>query len=297
MADDPYRVLGLTRSASEDDIRRAFRRLAKESHPDVRPGDAAAAERFKKVSAAYEIVGDPDKRRKFDAGEIDAAGEARRHSHRQYANAANGEYEGFAGDPFDIFAARARRSGGYGPGAQAFSIRGQDVRYTLEVEFLEAVLGAKKRVAMPEGGQLDLAVPEGVEDGQVLRLRGKGGLGIRGGEAGDALVEVRVRPHPDFRRVGDDILLDVPIAIDEAVLGARIEVPTVTGRVTISIPKGTSSGQALRLKGKGVRKTGGGHGDQIVTVKIVLPAEIDDALSYFLAEWRKKHAYDPRQNG
>lgn len=293
MADDPYRVLGLTKSAGEEEIRRAFRRLAKELHPDVRPGDAAAAERFKKVSAAYDIVGDAEKRRKFDAGEIDAEGEARRPAHRQYANAANGDFAGFGGDPFDMFAARARRPGG----GQAFGIRGQDVRYTLEVEFLEAALGAKKRVALPEGGQLDLAVPEGVEDGQVLRLRGKGALGFRGGDAGDALVEVRVRPHPEFKRSGGDVLLDLPIAIDEAVLGARIEVPTVSGRVTIAIPKGTGSGQALRLKGKGVRKPGGGHGDQIVTIRIVLPLQIDESLSYFLTEWRKKNAYDPRQPG
>jgi DnaJ-class molecular chaperone len=147
---------------------------------------------------------------------------------------------------------------------------------------------------MPEGGQLDLTVPEGVVDGQVLRLRGKGGPGIRGGEAGDALVEVRVRPHSLFRRSGDDIVLEVPITLDEAVLGARIEVPTASGRVALAIPKATSSGQSLRLKGKGVRNMATGTiGDQIVTVRIVLPQTIDASLAYFLAEWRKKNAYDP----
>jgi DnaJ-class molecular chaperone len=156
------------------------------------------------------------------------------------------------------------------------------------------VLGARKRVTMPEGGQLDLAVPEGVTDGQVLRLKGKGGPGLRGGEPGDALVEVRVRPHPRFKRVGDDVLLDVPITLDEAVLGGKIEVATAGGRVSLTIPKGTSSGRAFRLKGKGARNPAtGNYGDQIVTVRIVLPEAVDDSLAYFLTEWRKKNEYDP----
>ena len=298
MPDDPYTVLGVAKSASEDEVRRAFRRLAKELHPDVRPDDRASAERFQKVSAAYEIVGDAEKRARFDRGEIDATGAPRQQQHRQYAGAGRGagaEEFGF-GDVFsDLFGARGGRPGRQGPG---INLRGQDVRYTLEVDFLEAALGTKKRVTMPEGGQLDLAVPEGVEDGQVLRLRGQGSPGFRGGEAGDALVEIRIRPHPDFRRVGADILLELPIALDEAVLGARIEVPTVSGRVTVTVPKGTSSGRALRLKGKGLRRgPGGPAGDQIVTLHIVLPDEIDDSLAYFLAEWRKKNAYDPRRGG
>lgn len=296
MADDPYKVLGLGRDASEADIRRAFRRLAKELHPDVSPGDKAGVERFKKVSAAYEILGDPEKRARFDRGEIDAAGEPRR-THRQWAGGAGagGPGGGFGGDPgfgdifSDIFGGRGQR----GPGA-GFAIKGQDLRYTLEVEFLEAVLGARKRVTLPEGASLDLTVPEGVDDGQVLRLKGKGSPGFRGGEAGDALVEIRVRPHPQFRRQGDDILIEVPITIDEAVLGARIEVATTSGRVALTIPKGTSSGQAFRLKGKGVRSNPTrGAGDQIVTTRIVLPPVIDESLAYFLAEWRQKNAYDP----
>ncbi len=293
MAEDPYIVLGVSRSASDDEIRRAFRNLAKELHPDLRPGDAAATERFKRVSAAYELLGDPEKRRRYDRGEIDAAGEPRRYHQagtgRPGGPDAGPEF-GF-GDMFsDLF---GQRGGPRGPGG-GFNLRGQDLRYTLDVDFLEAVLGARKRVTMPEGGQLDLAVPEGVTDGQVLRLKGKGSPGLRGGEPGDALVEVRVRPHATFKRAGDDILLEVPITLDEAVLGARIEVPTAAGRVTVTVPKGTSSGRALRLKGKGVRNAAAGTtGDQIVTLRIVLPPEIDDSLGYFLAEWRKKHAYDP----
>ena len=143
---------------------------------------------------------------------------------------------------------------------------------------------------------LDLSVPEGVVDNQVLRLKGKGTPGLRGGEPGDALVEIRIRSHPDFRRQGNDVQIEMPISIDEAVLGAKIEVPTISGRVALSIPAGTSSGRAFRLKGRGIRPgPSGTPGDQIVTVKIVLPETIDESLSYFLAEWRKKHAYDPRQ--
>lgn len=286
--DDPYKVLGVDRSASDTDIRGAFRRLAKELHPDVRPGDKAASDRFKQISAAYEIIGDPEKRRQYDTGQIDARGEPRRTPQRQHAGAG----AGMDVDLGDIFSDLFGRRGGR-PGA-GFSLKGQDLRYSLEVEFLEAALGAKKRVTLPEGGVLDLAVPEGVTDGQVLRLKGKGGPGLRGGEHGDALVEIRVRPHPKFRREGDDVLLEVPIGIDEAVLGARIEVPTVSGRVALSIPKGTSSGRAFRLKGKGIRSSlTRPHGDQIVTVRIVLPETIDESLAYFLAEWKKKHAYDP----
>lgn len=290
MADDPYTTLGLHKDASEDDIRRAFRRLAKELHPDVRPDDATAAERFRKVAQAYDIVGDAEKRRRYDLGQIDAAGEPRRSYRPQHAGAgAPGGREFGFGDIFsDLFGDRRTQ----GPGG--FSLRGQDARYTLEVDFLEAVLGARKRVTLPGGGTLDLTVPEGVTDGQVLRLKGKGAPGIRGGEPGDALVEIRVRQHASFRRQGNDILSDVPITIDEAVLGAKIEVETVAGRVALAIPKGTSSGQAFRLKGRGVKGSGAEPaGDQIVTVRIVLPPQIDESLAYFLAEWRTKNAYDP----
>jgi DnaJ-class molecular chaperone len=183
---------------------------------------------------------------------------------------------------------------GRGEAGSPFGMRGRDVRYSLEVDFLEAATGAKKRVTLPDGGVLDISVPEGVSDGQQLRLKGKGSPGIRGAEAGDALIEIRVRPHPHFKRVDDDIQLDVPITVDEAVLGAKVEVPTITGRVQLTIPKGTSSGRIFRLKGKGVRNSTTGHtGDQLVTVRIVLPETIDDKLAYFLSEWRQSHPYDP----
>ena len=303
MSDDPYKVLGVARGASDDDIKRAYRKLAKELHPDFNPGDKAAEARFKRVSAAYELLGDADQRRRFDRGEIDAQGEPRRHARQARQGQPFGGRRGPAGPAPDVgisdIFAELFGTGQRGPRAgPTFEARGQDMRYTLEVDFLEAVNGTRKRVTLPEGGMLDLVVPEGVADGQTLRLKGKGGPGIGGGEPGDALVEIKVRPHPQFRREGDDILLDLPITIDEAVLGAKVDVPTISGRVQLIIPKGTSSGRILRVKGKGVVNRSTRHtGDQLVTVRIVLPEKIDDQLSYFFAEWRQKHAYDPGRKG
>jgi DnaJ-class molecular chaperone len=183
---------------------------------------------------------------------------------------------------------------GRGEPGSPFGLRGRDVRYSLEVDFLEAAAGAKKRVTLPDSGALDISVPQGVTHGQTLRLRGRGAPGRRGAEAGDALVEIRVRPHPYFKRVDDDIVLDVPITVDEAVLGAKIEVPTISGRVQLTLPKATSSGRIFRLKGRGVHNLTSGHtGDQLVTVRIVLPDTVDEGLAYFLSEWRQKHRYDP----
>jgi DnaJ-class molecular chaperone len=300
MAEDPYKVLGVPRGASEEDVRRAYRKLAKELHPDTNPGNRASAEeRFKKVSAAYDILGDADKRGQFDRGEIDANGEPRRGFHRTYGGSGpfGGRASGRAGEEFgfgDFFSDLFGRGRAGGAGDPFAATRGRDVRYTLEVDFLEAAAGAKKRVTLPEGGVLDLTVPEGVADGQVLRLKGKGAAGARGNEAGDALIEIKLRAHPHSKRAGDDIALELPITIDEAVLGAKIEVPTVTGRVQLTLPKGTSSGRVFRLRGKGVRNTTtGATGDQLVTVRIVLPESIDSELSYFMSEWRQKHRYDP----
>lgn len=299
MADDPYIVLGVGKAATQEEITRAFRKLAKELHPDVNPNNKAATERFKKASAANELLSDPDKRRKYDRGEIDASGEPRRAYYPQgntygagarrpagaYGQAAD---DGSFGDIFDgLFGSRGR---------PAAHMRGQDLRYTLEVDLLEAVTGTKKRVTLPDGGVLDLNVPEGVDDGQILRLKGKGAGAMRGIEPGDALVEIRVRPHPDFKRTGDDLAMELPISLDEAVLGAKIEVQTATGRVQLTIPKGTSSGRVFRLKGKGVvNRATGNTGDQLVTVRIDLPEKIDDGLAYFLSEWRQKNGYDPRK--
>jgi DnaJ-class molecular chaperone len=304
MADDPYTVLGVPRTAVNEDIRKAYRKLAKELHPDLNPSNRAAAEeRFKKVTGAYEIIGDTEKRRQYDRGEIDATGEPRRGFHRTHAGGrpTAGRAGGARPDEdfsfSDIFSDLFGSMRGRGEAGSPFGTRGRDARYSLEVDFVEAASGAKKRVTLPDGGTLDIAVPQGVRDGQTLRLRGKGTPGVRGAEPGDALVEIRVRPHPLFKRVDDDIVLDLPITIDEAVLGGKIEVPTISGRVQLTLPKAASSGQVFRLKGKGVQNASTGRtGDQLVSVRIVLPEKVDDELSYFLSEWRQKNSYDPGRN-
>jgi len=300
MAEDPYSVLGVAKSASDDDIRRAFRKMAKECHPDLNPCNAAAAERFKKLTAANDILSDPQKRQSYDRGEIDAAGEPRRGYHAAHAGrtarTAGGRFDdfGFADVFSDIFNDARTAARGSGFAGAGFPRRGQDVRYTLDIDFVEAARGAKKRVTMPEGGVLDLSVPEGVADGQVLRLRGKGGLGAGGGEPGDALVEIRIKPHDTWERIGLDVRAIVPITIDEAVLGGKVEVATVGGRVALTLPKGTSSGRTFRLKGKGIANpTTGVVGDHLVEIRIVLPDQIDETLAYFMTEWRHKNRYDP----
>lgn len=305
---DPYETLGVERTAAEAEIRAAYRKLAKASHPDLNPGDAAAEARFKRIGAAWELLGDAEKRARFDRGEIDASGaETPRHDFwRHHAGRPGGErydaaggHEDFA-DMSDVFAELFRRHGAQGRpggprgGGQDMRMRGGDLRLAMEVEFLDAVYGATRRMRLPDGQGFEITIPAGVRDGEVVHLPGQGLPGLNGGPPGDALVEVSVRPHPVFAREGDDILLDLPITLDEAALGARIEVPTVTGKVTMTLPAGTSSGRTLRLRGKGVKPAGRPAGDQRVTVRIAMPDKVDDELTEFMTRWKKKHPYDPR---
>ena len=305
MAEDLYSVLGVPRTASAGDITKAYRKLAKKLHPDLNPGDKAAEEKFKKITAAYDILGDAEKRGRYDRGEIDASGQERpqQHYYREYAGGQDGaRYRSTAGfedigafnDLFgDLFGERGGiREGGRG-GAR-FSMRGPDAQYRLEVDLLDAVNGTKTRITLPDGGTLDVAIPTGVTDGQVLRLKGKGGPGIGEGESGDALIEISVRPHPVFKREGDDIIVEVPITFDEAVLGGKVEVPTIGGPVFATVPPGSNTGQTLRLKGRGI-KTKSGTGDQLVKLSVVLPERIDDDLRSFAETWREAHQYDPRR--
>jgi DnaJ-class molecular chaperone len=305
MAEDLYSVLGVPKTASAGDITKAYRKLAKKLHPDLNPGDEAAEEKFKKITAAYDILGDAEKRGRYDRGEIDASGQERpqQHYYREYAGGQDGaRYRSTAGfedigafsDLFgDLFGERGGMREG-GRGGARFSMRGPDAQYRLEVDFLDAVNGTKTRITLPDGGTLDVAIPAGVTDGQVLRLKGKGGPGIGEGEPGDALIEISVRPHPVFKREGDDIIVEVPITFDEAVLGGKIEVPTIGGRVFATVPPGSNTGQTLRLKGRGI-KTKSGTGDQLVKLSVVLPERIDDDLKGFAETWREAHRYDPRR--
>jgi DnaJ-class molecular chaperone len=302
MADDLYSVLGVARTASADDIAKAYRKLAKKLHPDLNPGDKAAEEKFKQVTAAYDILGDADKRGRFDRGEIDASGQERpqQRYYREYAGGEDGAryrstagYEDLGGFS-DLFGDLFGRGAGARGGGQRFAMRGSDAQYRLEIDFLEAVNGAKKRITLPDGGTLDVAIPEGVQAGQVMRLKGKGTPGVGGAEPGDALVEILVRPHPIFKREGDDILIEVPISFDEAVLGGKVEVPTITGTVSATVPPGTNTGKTLRLKGRGIKRKGGKHGDELVKLIVMMPDRIDEDLKTFAEAWRAKHSYDPR---
>lgn len=302
MADDPYKVLGVAREAAADDIRKAYRKLAKENHPDLHPGDTAAEERFKAVAAAYDLLGDPDKRARFDGGEIDASGQEKpeQQYYRDYADAGAGHpyhsTEGFAdfADAGDVFSDLFGHVRGAGRAGGDFRMRGGDARYSFAVDFLDAVNGAKQRINLPDGAALDLTIPAGVRDGQVLRLKGKGMAGIGGGPPGDALVEVHVRPHKLYRREGDDIHIELPITLAEAVRGAKIDVPTIGGKVTMTVPKGANSGTRLRLKGKGVAAGKSKRGDQYVTLTVVMPDRPDDELAEFLERWEGENPYDPR---
>ncbi len=292
MSEDPYKVLGLKKTATEDEIRSAYRKMAKELHPDLNPGDDVAEEKFKQVSAAFRILGDTETRKRYDRGEIDAGGQEQPGAqfYREYAGGRAGQGFGDHSSFSDIFGDL------FGGGRQGgFEQKGTDLRYTLDVEFLEAACGAKKRIKLPDGGTLDMNVPAGVSDGQVLRLKGKGEAGLGGGPKGDALIEVSVKSHEFFTREDDNILVDLPITLYEAVLGGKVEVPTLTGRVTLTIPKGSSSGKNLRLRGKGIENGRSGKtGDQLISLKIVLPDNSDEELEKMMESWRDNHEYDPR---
>lgn len=308
--DDPYKTLGVTKSATDAEIKKAYRALAKKLHPDLNPGDAKNEERFKAVSAAYSFLSDPEQRRRFDAGEIDATGAempprgfyrdqaGARQAHR-YQTADN--FDDFSDIFSRAFGARAGMGdrtygGGMGGGQDPrMQMRGGDVQYHLEISFLDSVNGAKRNITLPDGRSLEISIPAGIEAGKTLRLAGRGQPGFNDGPAGDALIHITVAPDPLFERDGANILLDLPISLDEAVLGGTVEVPTPSGRVNLRIPPGSSSGRVMRLRGKGVTAKAREPGDQLVTLKIVLPDTIDPDLATALEAWRKGHPHDARK--
>lgn len=295
--DDPYAVLGVPRTATHDEIRRAYRKLAKQHHPDLNPGNAEAEARFKAASSAHDLLGDPDKRARFDRGEIDAAGNERapQHGWREHADSAAGRRYAHSGaiDPDDLedilgmFAAEQQRRA-------SAPRQGRDEHYTLTTDFLSAVNGATTRLTLPDGRTLDVKIPQGAEDGQALRLRGQGGPGRNGGPPGDALILLHIAPHRFYSRDGNDIRLTLPVTLAEARLGGPVPVPTPGGPVNLRIPPDSDTGRELRLRGRGVPAHGTHKaGDLYVTLKVEIGPP-DQALNDFLASWKPATPHNPR---
>jgi len=296
---DPYKTLGVKRSATDKEIKEAFKKLARKLHPDLHPDDKEAEGRFKEMSAANDLLKDKEKRRRFDAGEIDASG-AERPQERFYRDFADAPHhaaqDGFANnEELEEFLARA--FAGAGQRSQStYRARGQDVSYVLPIGFLDAANGATRTITLPEGKTLKVTIPEGAEDRQMMRLKEQGMPGFSGGAAGDAYVELRVEPHPFFHRKDDNIHVEIPVTLKEAALGAQIEVPTIGGRVTMTVPKGSNTGTTLRLRDRGIRnRKSGQRGHQFINLKVVLPAAEEPELVAFLESWHPKTEQNPRK--
>ena len=299
---DPYETLGVSRSATDKEIKDAFKKLARKFHPDLHPGDKEAEAKFKDISAANDLLRDKEKRQRFDAGEIDASG-AERPQERFYRDFADGPayashaaQDGFdSNEELEEFLAKAF-AGGAQRTQRTFRARGQDVSYVLPVTFLDAAIGATHTITLPEGRTLQVTVPEGAEDRQMLRLKEQGMPGYGGGPPGDAYVELHIEPHPFFRRKDENIHVEVPVTLREAMLGGRIQVPTIGQPVTVTVPKGSNTGTTLRLRERGIRnRKTGQRGHQLITLKVVLPTAEEPELVEFLETWRPKNEQYPRK--
>jgi DnaJ-class molecular chaperone len=314
---DPYTVLGVKKSASADEIKKAYRRLAKKFHPDQNKEDPKAKEKFSEANAAYEIVGDEKKRAQFDRGEIDAEGKPRFQGFEGFGPGA-GRRAGGPGGPehfeFDLGGGPYARAGRAGGGFDASDIfadlfgaarsqgarprppaRGADVTASLTITLADAARGTSARVVLPTGRTLDVAVPAGIEDGRQIRLKGQGQPSLAGGEAGDAMITVHVAPHPFLRVEGRDLRLDLPLTLYEAVLGAKVPVPTLDSVVEMTVPPASNSGRTLRLRGKGLPSPHGAAGDLLVTLRVVLPDNADPDVEALARRLRDEKPYDPRK--
>ncbi|MDE0946076.1 MAG: DnaJ domain-containing protein [Sphingobium sp.] len=294
---DPYSTLGVARGATEAEIKSAYRKLAKELHPDKNKDNPKASEKFSAATNAYDLLSDKDKRARFDRGEIDGDGNPT--APFGFGGGGGGGGGGFRGQPggggFDqggadfgdifegLFGGAGRRAGGGGFGRQAPPSKGANVAYRLAVQFTDAATLAPQRITLQDGKTIDLKLPAGVETGTQMRLSGKGQAGPGG--AGDAIVTIEVKPHPFFTRDGDNVLLDLPITLDEAVKGGKVKVPTVDGAVMLGVPEGATSGKTLRLRGKGFTGKDGARGDQLVTLQIDVPAD-DPAIRALVESWQ-----------
>ncbi|WP_349359752.1 J domain-containing protein [Stappia sp.] len=319
---DPYTVLGVGKSASEAEIKRAYRKLAKTYHPDQNADDPTAKERFSEASQAYEILGDKEKRAQFDRGEIDAEGKPRFQAHgfdgfadsdifrqaRGFGGAQGGAggFDDILNDILGGFGGRGRGGGfGGGAGAQGAGFgagggrtarprRGEDVKITAQVTLEQLVHEGKARVTLPSGKSVDVKLPAGTTDGEKIRLRGQGHPGENHAPAGDAIVEVRLARHPLFTPSGDDLKLDLPITLYEAVLEEKVRVPTLDGAINLKISNAAASGKTMRLKGKGLPNKNGGRGDLLIAPRIVLPEDGDEELQTLMRAWKELRPYRPR---
>ncbi len=282
---DPYVVLGVDRDATDDAIKKAYHRLAKKLHPDMNPGNRAKEQQFKEISAAYDLLSDPAKRARFDRGEIDAGG-GERGFHQQGARAYRRAESAFS---FDEIIAEI-----LGRGRRESEERLGDVSQALRLSFIEAAVGGKRRIVSADGRSVDIMVPAGIDSGQTLRLKGQGPRGPRGVAPGDLYLDIEVESHAVFQRKEQDIHVELPVTLTEAVLGARITVPTIHGPVAVKVPRGSNSGATLRLKGKGIA-VGGKAGDQYVKLRVMLPDPPDSELTAFLERWGAKHPYNVRR--
>jgi DnaJ-class molecular chaperone len=330
---NPYDVLGVSKNASPDEIKKAFRKHAKKLHPDANKSDPKTAVKFAELNAAYEIVGDEDKRKAFDRGEIDAEGKPRFHGFEGFGarpggagTGRDGHFESFSFGPEGV--RRSGGRGGQGPGGfgafedilssvfggmaggrngaradfgQPFTPEdfarpgaGRDVSADVTITLDEAAHGATRRVQLPTGKDVEVKVPAGLADGQQIRLKGQGFPGASGGPAGDAMVVVHIAPHPRFKVDGGNLRVEVPITLYEAVLGGKVRVPTLDGAVDLAIPPATNAGRTFRLKGKGMPAKAGAPGDLFATVRIVLPDQPDPELEKLMREWRETKPYNPR---